>query len=128
MWAWGFGGVIVFMARLVADKVGVWRGAGPGRRQVVRDVSLQVASGELFGLLGPNGAGKTSLLSALSGLEVPGSGEVWLEGEPLAPTPPGRVGWVTQDPHFFCHLRVRELLPFLGNPSGSAGARRHCLV
>jgi ABC-2 type transport system ATP-binding protein len=113
--------VIVFMALLVADKVGVWRGAGPGRRQVVRDVSLQVASGELFGLLGPNGAGKTSLLSVLSGLEVPGSGEVWLEGKPLAQTHPGRVGLAPQDLAFYGNLTGRENLEFAGQLYGLAG-------
>lgn len=110
------------MALLVADKVGVWRGTGPSRRQVVREVSLQVASGELFGLLGPNGAGKTSLLSVLSGLEVPGSGGVWLEGKPLARANPGRVGLAPQDLAFYGNLTGRENLEFAGQLYGLAGA------
>ncbi len=110
------------MALLVADNVGVWRGAGPGRRQVVRGVSLQVASGELFGLLGPNGAGKTSLLSVLSGLETPGSGEVWLEGKPLGQAYPGRVGLAPQERAFYGNLSGRENLEFAGQLYGLTGA------
>jgi len=38
-----------------------------GKRTVVRDVGLEVKTGEIVGLLGPNGAGKTTLLSILGG-------------------------------------------------------------
>lgn len=109
------------MALLVADKVSVWRGPGPGRRQVVREVSLQVARGELFGLLGPNGAGKTSLVSVLSGLEPPGSGGVWLEGVALSRARAGRVGLAPQDLAFYGNLTGRENLEFVGQLYGLAG-------
>jgi ABC-2 type transport system ATP-binding protein len=46
----------------------------------VYNVSLSIASGEIFGLLGPNGAGKTTILSILSGLIKPTSGEFTIKG------------------------------------------------
>ena len=52
-----------------------------GRRVVVRDVDLDVPSGQWVGLIGPNGAGKTTLLRAVAGL-VPYEGSVTLHGVP----------------------------------------------
>lgn len=49
----------------------------------VKDVSLQVNEGELFGLIGPNGAGKTSLLNAISGVVPCASGRIEFEGKDI---------------------------------------------
>ena len=51
-----------------------------GSFQAVRNVSLEVKAGEIFGLLGPNGAGKTSTLSAIEGLLKPQSGDISIAG------------------------------------------------
>src|SRR5438270_1537623 len=51
-----------------------------GSVQAVRDVTLQIRQGEIFGLLGPNGAGKTTTLSAIEGLIKPRSGSVIIAG------------------------------------------------
>ena len=116
------------MGLLVANKVSVWRGTGPGRREVVRGVSLEVQAGELFGLLGPNGAGKTSLVSVLSGLEAPESGSVYLEGRPLAAAAAGRVGLAPQDLAFYGTLTGRENLRFFGRLHGREGAELEARV
>ncbi|OYY60044.1 MAG: ABC transporter ATP-binding protein [Hydrogenophilales bacterium 28-61-11] len=58
-----------------------------GGIQAVRNLSLEVASGEMVCLIGANGAGKTTTLKALSGLIVPRSGTVQLDGQPLAGLP-----------------------------------------
>ena len=50
-----------------------------GSRTVVRDVSIEVKSGEVVGLLGPNGAGKSTLLKAVFGLIKPDSGEIKID-------------------------------------------------
>ncbi|OGQ95718.1 MAG: ABC transporter [Deltaproteobacteria bacterium RIFOXYD12_FULL_57_12] len=54
-----------------------------GRRTVVRDLSLQVGTGDFFVIIGPNGAGKTSLVKLLAGLERPAAGLITLGGRPL---------------------------------------------
>jgi len=51
-----------------------------GEREVVRDVSLALRTGELVGLLGPNGAGKSTLLDALGGAVVPAQGRIERDG------------------------------------------------
>lgn len=51
-----------------------------GRQQVLQDISLTVAPGEVFGLLGPNGAGKTTLMKLIAGLSRPDSGRLTIFG------------------------------------------------
>ncbi|WP_460801732.1 heme ABC transporter ATP-binding protein [Nocardioides pacificus] len=65
---------------LSARGVGVVLGGAP----ILRDVDLDVRTGEVLALVGPNGAGKSTLLSVLSGDTVPTTGSVDLGGTPLA--------------------------------------------
>ena len=55
-------------------------GRGPRRTVALKDVSLNVAEGEIFGLLGPNGAGKSTLLACVEGLHRPEQGTVNVGG------------------------------------------------
>jgi branched-chain amino acid transport system ATP-binding protein len=55
-------------------------GAGYGRTNVLRDVSLRVETGEIVSLIGSNGAGKSTLLKAIIGLVAPTTGTVRLDG------------------------------------------------
>ncbi len=54
-----------------------------GRIAVLRDVSLNVAKGEMVALIGSNGAGKTTLLRAISGVQPIGSGVISFDGKPI---------------------------------------------
>ena len=56
-----------------------------------RDVSFDVAAGELVGLIGPNGAGKSTLFEIVSGFYAPDAGEVRLDGRRLTGLGPDRV-------------------------------------
>ena len=53
-------------------------------RTLLRDVSIDVAPGELVAIIGPNGAGKSTLLNALAGDRALSSGEILLDGRPLS--------------------------------------------
>jgi branched-chain amino acid transport system permease protein len=62
-----------------------------GGVHAVRDVDLEVRSGEVVGLIGPNGAGKTTLVNMISGLVPPSSGSATVLGVPIGRTPVHRV-------------------------------------
>ena len=55
-------------------------GSGAARVHILKDISLQVASGSAVGLIGPSGSGKSTLLMVMAGLERPDSGEVVVDG------------------------------------------------
>ena len=85
----------------------------------LREVTLEVAEGEVLGLLGPNGAGKTTLLKILSGLILPTSGMARVGGHdtrvPGSPTK-RMLGLVTSDERsFYWRLTGRENLQFFGS-------------
>lgn len=63
--------------------------------KIIENVSLRVERGEIVSLLGVSGVGKTTLFNILSGLEMPESGEVYLEGECVTGTA-GKVGYMQQ--------------------------------
>jgi lipopolysaccharide export system ATP-binding protein len=58
-----------------------------GNRRVIEDVTLSVDAGEIVGLIGPNGAGKTTTFRMLTGLVVPDSGRIELDGTDIARLP-----------------------------------------
>ncbi len=62
-----------------------------GNRQVLKNINLEVARGELFGLIGPTGAGKTTLLRIIDLLETPASGVMYFDGAKVAATGRGRL-------------------------------------
>lgn len=57
----------------------------------LKDVSLSIGKGEIYGLIGPNGAGKTTFFNVLTGLYARDAGEILLEGKPLDLSSPHQV-------------------------------------
>ena len=80
----------------------------------VRDVSVTVAPGSFFTLLGPSGSGKTTTLMMVAGFAYPTSGEVFVDGVPMAALPPQRrdLGMVFQSYAVFPHLTVFDNVAF----------------
>jgi lipopolysaccharide export system ATP-binding protein len=84
-----------------------------GRRQVVKDVSLAVRTGEVVGLLGPNGAGKTTSFYIIVGLLHASAGDISIDGESIEHMPIHRrarlgLGYLPQEASIFRKLNVQE--------------------
>jgi spermidine/putrescine transport system ATP-binding protein len=80
----------------------------------VRDLNLSIGSGEFFTLLGPSGCGKTTTLRLIAGFELPTSGDVLLQGQPVSKTPAHKrpVNTVFQNYALFPHMSVAKNVGF----------------
>ncbi len=85
-----------------------------GDFQALRDVSLDIHSGELIALLGPSGCGKTTLLRIIAGLETPDVGSIHFSGEDTTDVHvrERNVGFVFQHYALFRHMTVFENVAF----------------
>ena len=84
-----------------------------GSRKVVKDVSLEVAKGEVVGLLGPNGAGKTTSFYMIVGLVRADAGEISIDGQSVEHMPIHRrsrlgLSYLPQEASIFRKLNVEE--------------------
>lgn len=89
--------------------------SGYGRAQVLRDLSLSVAPGEILCLLGRNGAGKTTTMQTIMGLLPLMSGRITLDGQsigdvPAHDVPRAGVGYIPQGRRLFAGLTVAQNL------------------
>lgn len=90
-------------------------GTGEGRRDVLKDVRLNVAAGEMVILSGPSGSGKTTLLTLLGALRTPQRGEIRVLGHDLMTTSQEdsmilrrRIGFIFQQHNLLKFLTSRE--------------------
>jgi lipopolysaccharide export system ATP-binding protein len=103
------------------------------RRKVVKDISLEVKTGEVVGLLGPNGAGKTTVFYMIVGLVAAERGEIYLDehritGLPMYQRARRGIGYLPQEPSVFRKLTVEEnLLAILETLSLSSEERQERL-
>jgi len=88
-------------------------GKSYNNRRVVRDVSLQISTGEIVGLLGPNGAGKTTSFYMITGLIPADYGSIEIDGADVTPLPMYKrsrmgIGYLPQESSIFRGLTVEE--------------------
>lgn len=75
-----------------------------GQQQVLKDISLEIPSGQVLGLLGPNGAGKSTLMKILIGLWKPDAGSV---------EAPSNIGYLPENNPLYEDMYVVEYLLFM---------------
>ncbi len=98
-----------------------------GQTVAVRDLSLEVARGELFAFLGPNGAGKTTTIKVIVGLLRADTGQVTVSGHRIATNglaAKAQLAYVPDQPFLYEKLTGREFLYFVAEMYGIAGERR----
>ncbi len=109
----------VDVKNLVKDFKGPFRGK---KVQAVRDVSLSIAPGEVYGLIGPNGSGKSTTMKAVLGLVAPTSGSCAIFGKNSTKVDSrGEVGFLPENPYFYKHLTAAETVRFYGRLCGMRG-------
>ena len=80
----------------------------------VKESSFTIEDGEFFMLLGPSGCGKTTTLRMIAGLELPTSGEIYLDGEEISQRPPSErdIAFVFQMFALYPHMNVRRNISY----------------
>jgi heme exporter protein A len=103
-----------------------------GRQPVLRDVDLEITSGESVAVMGPNGAGKSTLLNCLAGTLRPVAGRIRWFGEASARCSLVRaqIGYVGQELGLYAELTATENLLFAGRMHGIGNVRERvaCLL
>jgi ABC-2 type transport system ATP-binding protein len=99
----------------------------PLRREklvAVRDLSIEVREGEVYGLLGPNGSGKSTTMKMLLGLVTPTEGTAEVFGRSSRDfASRNDVGFLPENPYFYKFLTGAETLEFYGKLCGLRGAK-----
>lgn len=83
-------------------------------KPVLKDISIKVNKGSIFGLIGPNGAGKTTLIKTLTGIYRPDSGEVKIKGETVFENKNVKkiIGYVADENNFYNNFNIKDLKKF----------------
>ena len=98
-----------------------------GERWAVRDLTIEVARGEVFGFLGPNGAGKTTTVRMLAGMIAPSEGRAWIGGADITRATDdlrSRIGLLTEAPGLYERQSARQNLELHAKLQGLPRARR----
>ncbi|RIV31393.1 ATP-binding cassette domain-containing protein [Flagellimonas lutimaris] len=82
------------------------------------NISLQIPKNCIYGLLGPNGAGKTSFIRIINQITHQDSGEIFLNGEPLAPKHIASIGYLPEERGLYKSMKVGEQALYLAQLKG----------
>ncbi len=103
-----------------------------GAHEVLRDVSFEVAHGEIFGFIGPNGAGKTTTIRAIATLLEPAAGRIEVDGYDVSVDPEKvrrLIGYMPDHAGVYERVTVREYLEFFADAyEVSTGGRDYAAV
>lgn len=86
--------------------------------QALKNVSLEVPEGSIFGLLGPNGAGKTTLIRIINQIIEADEGEILLHGEKLTENHIRTIGYLPEERGLYKKMKVGDQLIYLGQLRG----------
>lgn len=89
-----------------------------GKKIALKDFNIHVPKGSIYGLLGPNGAGKTSFIRIINQITQPDSGQVFIDGVPLAPHHIQKIGYMPEERGLYKNMTVGEQIIYFGELKG----------
>lgn len=102
------------MSEIMISNVSKWYGTKKKGKFSVKNLSLSITKGSVFGFLGPNGAGKTTTIKMIVGLSKPTHGTITLSGgSPEDISVREKIGFMPESPSFYVYLTGREFLEFV---------------
>ncbi len=99
---------------LTVEHINKWFGSF----QAIKDLSMDVREGVIFGFVGPNGAGKTTTMRMILDLLRPDSGQITWYGAPISTIPRRDFGYLPEERGLYPRMEVQEQLLFLARLSG----------
>ncbi len=94
-----------------------------GSHAAVKDLSLEVPAGCIYGFIGPNGSGKTTTLRMIMRMLHPDKGDIQVLGERTYGAANDRIGYLPEERGLYKNMKVRELLRFYGELKGFRASR-----
>ncbi len=80
-----------------------------GNEYAVDHLSLQLEEGHIYGMLGPNGSGKSTWMKIVSGLIIPNSGEVTLNGTAIGPETKKHIAYMSTEPFYYNYMKISDV-------------------
>ena len=80
-----------------------------GKKQAVRNITLDLERGKIYGLLGPNGSGKTTWMKMTAGLVKGWEGSISFEGHPLSFHDKAEIAYMSTEPFFYSYMKVSDV-------------------
>lgn len=104
------------------DLCKTYKGKRGKQVNALKNLSISINNGEIFGFLGPNGAGKSTTIKTLMGLAYPTSGTARILGQDIAQASArDKVGYLPENPAFYDYLSAEEYLGFVSRIFGLTG-------
>ncbi len=99
-----------------------------GHKSALQDVTIEIEQGDTLGLLGPNGAGKTTLIRSITGISLPDSGQISMNGASITEEDRRQIGYLPEERGLYPEMRIGEQLVYLAQLKGMSRreARREC--
>jgi ABC-2 type transport system ATP-binding protein len=99
-----------------------------GEFTAVKELSLDVRAGRVFGLLGPNGAGKTTTIRMIVNITAPDSGSISLFGRKIDPELQDRIGYLPEERGLYRRMRIVDQLRFFAELKNVRGKQRESKI
>src|SRR5215470_15091992 len=101
---------------LVVEHINKWF----GQLQAIKDLTMEVQEGTIFGFLGANGAGKTTTMRMILDILRPDSGSITWSGSDIRQVPRNMLGYLPEERGLYPKMRLDEQLLFLARLNGLA--------